>query len=190
MFFFICELHLFNLFYCFQSNKSQLLQYFAHVPCILQHFAACTLHFTAFCSNTAGISNVGWNQSVVVRIPVVTSSPTYNISMHLVYNFVCNKGECLSLPIKNEYIGMTTLTLKERLKKHTYAGAIYDHFVLCHGGATNRPKVEDLLECTKILYFENNPVLLHIFEALHIKHLRPNLNNILEGIHCLKLNMH
>ena len=28
MFFFICELHLFNLFYCFQSNKSQIITKF------------------------------------------------------------------------------------------------------------------------------------------------------------------
>ena len=58
----------------------KLLQNFAHVPCILQHFAA----------TYPGISNVAWNQSVVVRIPVVISSPTYNISMIKMLSDTCS----------------------------------------------------------------------------------------------------
>ena len=55
----------------------KLLQNFAHVPCILQHFAALQRH--------------AWNQSVVVRILVVLSSPTYNISMYVNVKKICLK---------------------------------------------------------------------------------------------------
>ena len=109
---------------------------------------------------------------------------------HLVYRFSCNIGECRSLSKKNEYIGMTTCTLKERFSKHRYQGAIFEHYVAKHDGAINRPKLEEMLDNTKILYFENNPILLHIFEALHIKKLSPNLNNINEDFYCMKLNIH
>ena len=96
----------------------------------------------------------------------------------------------MSLQNKNEYIGMTTCTLKERFRNHRYQGSIFEHFVVKHDDATIKPKLEELLDCTEILYFENNPVLLHIFEALHIKKNSPNLNNINEDFQCLKLNMH
>ena len=118
-----------------------------------------------------------------------TQTPHHSKS-YLVYRFSCNVGECMSLSNKNEYIGMTTCTLKERFNKHRYQGSIFEHFVLEHDGAANRPKLEELLDCTEILYYENNPILLHIFEALHIKNLAPNLNNISNDFHCLKLNIH
>ena len=118
-----------------------------------------------------------------------TQTPLH-LKSHLVYRFTCNKGECKSLPTKNEYIGMTTCTLKERLNKHRYQGSIFEHFVLKHNGASQRPTIEELLSCTKILYYENNPILLHIFEALHIKSISPNLNNVSEDFRCLKLNIH
>ena len=118
-----------------------------------------------------------------------TQTPPH-LKSHLVYRFTCNIGECMSLSTKNEYIGMTTCTLKERLNKHRYQGSIFEHFVLEHNGASQRPTIEELLNCTKILYYENNPILLHIFEALHIKNLSPNLNNVSEDFRCLKLNIH
>ena len=119
-----------------------------------------------------------------------SSETPHYMKSHLVYRFTCNKGECLSLPNKNEYIGMTTCTLRERLNKHRFQGGILKHFVREHDGATNPPEIEELINFTEILYYENNPTLLHIFEALYIKNLRPNLNNIGEDFHCLKLNMH
>ena len=54
-------------FTVFNLINHKLLQNFAHVPCILQHFTA--------------ISNVAWNPNVLGGIQVVLSSPTYNISM-------------------------------------------------------------------------------------------------------------
>ena len=114
----------------------------------------------------------------------------HHMKSRLVYRFTCNKGECLSLSKKSEYIGMTTCILKDRFSKHRYQGAIFEHFVSKHDGAANRPNLEDLLSCTEILYQENNPILLHIFKALHIKNLAPNLNNISDDFYCMKLNIH
>ena len=51
----------------------KLLQNFAHVACILQHVPCILQHFTA-------LQRHAWNHSVVGGIPVVLSSPTYNIS--------------------------------------------------------------------------------------------------------------
>ena len=112
-----------------------------------------------------------------------------NEKSHLIYRFTCNQGECMSLLSKNDYIGMTTTTLKERINKHRYDGAIFDHFIDEHGcDRQQRPVLENLLDCTEILYHENDPDLLHIYEALHIKKLKSQLNNVRDDFRCLGLN--
>ena len=68
---------------------------------------------------------------------------------------------------------MTTCTLKARLTKHRYQGAIFSHFHTVH--KTN-PDVNDLLKFTKILYFCDHPILLPIIEALFIRKNKPNMN--------------
>ena len=64
---------------------------------------------------------------------------------HLVYRFSCNIGECRSLSTKNEYIGMTTCTLKERFSKHRYQGAIFEHYVAKHTVKKNSLKITEFL---------------------------------------------
>ena len=106
---------------------------------------------------------------------------------HLVYEFVCKEGECMSANIKNSYIGLTTMTLKERLGAHRYKGAIFDHYRRVH---SKNPQIDVLLESTKIIYFCSDRFKLPIFEALHIRKYKPNLNENLLDFTCLKLKIY
>ena len=90
---------------------------------------------------------------------------------HLVYEFKCQEGRCSAL--NNSYIGMTSCTLKSRLSKHKYQGAIFSHFYTTHG---KNPDVDTLLRCTTILYSCDHPILLPIMEALFIRKNKPNMN--------------
>ena len=90
---------------------------------------------------------------------------------HLVYEFKCQEGQCSAL--NNSYIGMTTCTLKNRLSKHRYQGAIFSHFHTVH---KKNPDLNTLLKCTKILYLCNHPIILPIIEALFIRKSKPNMN--------------
>ena len=105
---------------------------------------------------------------------------------HVVYRFKCNIGECQAPGNVNTYIGMTTLSLRDRMKAHKYKGSIFAHIMIEHD---IRPDVDNLLSSTEILYQENNPVQLHIYEALHIRKLQPSLNEIKKDFDCLKLNI-
>jgi len=96
----------------------------------------------------------------------------------------CNLGECGSPDTNVSYIGMTTMTLRERFSNHRYQGSIHKHCVEIHG---NRPKIDHLLNNTKILYQAQSKFDLPIFEALHIYNLRPKLNENLYDFFCLKL---
>ena len=80
---------------------------------------------------------------------------------------------------------MTSCTLKERLTGHRYQGSIFEHYRRVHGRS---PEVDDLLLATEILYSPENPRFLSVFEALHIKKLRPVLNENLD-FRSLKLNI-
>ena len=90
---------------------------------------------------------------------------------HLIYEFRCQEGQCAAL--NNSYIGMTNCTLKNRLTRHKYQGAIFSHFRVEHA---KNPDVETLLNFTEIIYFCDHPVLLPIIEALFIRKNKPNLN--------------
>ena len=102
---------------------------------------------------------------------------------HIIYEFRCNEGGCQ--PLNNTYIGMTHCTLKERLTGHRYQGSIFEHFRLAH---SQSPNVNNLLKQTKILYSPDDQRYLAIFEALHIKKLKPTLNRDYD-FRCLKLNI-
>ena len=91
---------------------------------------------------------------------------------HLVYEFKCQEGQCSAL--NNSYIGMTTCTLKTRLSKHRYQGAIFSHFHTVH---KKNPDLNVLLNHTKILYLCNHPIILPIIEALFIRKNKPNMNS-------------
>ena len=90
---------------------------------------------------------------------------------HLIYEFKCLEGQCLAH--NNSYIGMTNCTLKSRLTRHKYQGAIFSHYRTAHG---KNPEINELLKSTKILYFCDNPVFLPIIEALFIRKHKPNMN--------------
>ena len=83
----------------------------------------------------------------------------------LVYEFRCQEWQCSALNY-NSYIGMKNCTLKQRLTRHKYQGAIFSYFRTTHG---KNPEVVQLLEYTNIIYFCNNPILLPITEALFIR---------------------
>ena len=106
---------------------------------------------------------------------------------HLVYEFVCQEGECKSSSIKNSYISLTTMTLKDRLSAHRYQGSILEHFRYAHD---RNPKLPELLLGTKVIYKENDAFQLAIYEALHIRKLKPNLNENINDFQCLKLNIY
>ena len=103
---------------------------------------------------------------------------------HVVYEFVCSKGECSSSKIS--YIGMTNCTLSERMGGHRYQGSIFDHFRRVHGQS---PTIDELVNSSKILYFCDNRRNLPVFEALLIRKLKPNLNNNIRDFSCLKLSI-
>ena len=79
------------------------------------------------------------------------------------------------------------MTLKDRLGAHRYQGSIFEHFRRVHD---RKPKLPELLLSTKIIYRENNSYQLAIYEALHIRKLKPNLNENLSDFYCLKLNIY
>ena len=117
--------------------------------------------------------------------PTCLNKPDY-LKSHLVYKFTCALGECRSLSNKNTYIGMTTMTLKDRLGAHRFQGSIFAHIRLTHGV---RVDLDTLIKSTEIIYKENDPIQLHIFEALHIRKLQPSLNENKRDFTCLKLNI-
>ena len=105
---------------------------------------------------------------------------------HLIYEFICQERECLSL--KNSYIGLTTCTLRDRMKGHRHKGSIFAHYMTNHGQI--KPQVENLLSSTKILYHCDKKIDLEIYEALFIRKFKPNLNENVSYFECLKLNIY
>merc|ERR1711872_640934 len=90
---------------------------------------------------------------------------------NVVYHFVCPDETCR---IRNiDYIGLTTQTLRNRMTQHRYKGAIHDHFQEQHG---DRPKVDSLIESTKIINRTQTKKLLYIAEAVAIELRKPKLN--------------
>ena len=114
----------------------------------------------------------------------ISSTVTNANKSNVVYQYNCNLGECGSPDTNVSYIGMTTMTLRERFSNHRYQGSIHKHCVEIHG---IRPKIDHLLNNTKILYQAQSKFDLPIFEALHIYNLRPKLNENLYDFFCLKL---
>ena len=106
---------------------------------------------------------------------------------HIIYKFTCNLGECESPQTKNEYIGLTTQTLRQRMIGHKNHGSIFAHFRMKHGIS---PDVNYLLANTEVLYRESDAFQLHIYEALHIRKLKPNLNENTNNFTCLKLSIY
>ena len=92
----------------------------------------------------------------------------------------------MSLQNKNSYIGMTTMTLRDRLIAHKYKGSIFAHLRTVH--AVN-PDIDVLLDNTNILYNEKDQFQLQIYEALHIRKFQPSLNENQRDFTCLKLNI-
>ena len=112
-----------------------------------------------------------------------THVPDANQS-NMVYQYNCILGECGSFDTNVSYIGMTTMTLRQRFSNHRYQGFIHKHCVEIHG---IRPKLDYLLDNTKILYLTQNKLDLSIFETLQIYNLRPKLNENQYDFFCLKL---
>ena len=79
------------------------------------------------------------------------------------------------------------MTLKERLSAHRYRGSIFEHYRRIH---QCNPFLDDLIKSTKIIYYENDPYQLAVFEALHIRKMKPNLNENINDFYCLKLNLY
>ena len=90
---------------------------------------------------------------------------------NVVYHFRCNVDACQRH--KSNYIGHTTQTLRKRLSQHRNKGAINEHYKDIH----NRlPKVEKLIENTKIIHRESIRYRLLISEAVSIAPQKPTLN--------------
>ena len=90
---------------------------------------------------------------------------------NVVYHFKCSVDVCQRRT--QDYIGLTTQTLRKRLAQHRNNGAINSHFTSVH----NRlPKIEELLNSTKVIHRESLKSRLFIAEAVNIALLRPSLN--------------
>ena len=93
---------------------------------------------------------------------------------HLIYDFQCEEGECADLPIKERrYSGLTTCTLSRRLSYHLQNGAIKEHFLEKHKRNITR---EEIVNYTKIWYYERDVRRLEILESLIIRFEDPELN--------------
>ena len=90
---------------------------------------------------------------------------------NLVYHFVCSDRACRRRT--TDYIGLTTQKLRNRLGQHRYKGAIHEHFVDKHG---DKPKIETLLNQTKIINRSTSKKQLYIAEAVAIEIRKPSLN--------------
>ena len=123
-------------------------------------------------------------RNMVMKNKISNSPVTDANKSNVVYQYNCNLGECGSPDTTVSYIGMTTMTLRERFSNHRYQGSIHKHCVEIHG---IRPKLDHLLDNTEILYQTQSKLDLPIFEALHIYNLRPKLNENLYDFFCLKL---
>ena len=122
----------------------------------------------------------------LIRNNITSNVLPKHLKNHVVYEFTCNLGECMSLPNKNSYIGMTTMTLKDRLTAHKYKGSIFAHLRTVHGV---NPDINVMLDNTNILYHENDQFQLQVYEALHIRKFKPSLNENQRDFTCLKLNI-
>ena len=78
------------------------------------------------------------------------------------------------------------MSLKDRMSAHRYQGSIFKHFRNVHGIS---PQIDDLINQSKILYYENDPFMLAKFEALHIRKFKPKLNENTVDFTSLKLNI-
>ena len=93
---------------------------------------------------------------------------------NLVYQFTCPCPDgCIRPNDKSCYIGHTTCTLSRRLSYHLQNGAIKDHFANFHGRKITR---DEIVQNTKVRYFESDRFRLKILEALIIKIEQPCLN--------------
>ena len=124
--------------------------------------------------------------NLLIKNNISNVNTSHGDRSHIVYEFTCNKGECNSPSIHNSYIGLTTMTLRDRMSAHRYQGSIFRHFRNSHGV---NPLICDLLDNSKILYYENDPILLGKYEALHIRRLKPSLHENISDFRCLKLNI-
>ena len=92
----------------------------------------------------------------------------------LVYDFQCKKEACKQLQLsETRYTGLTTCHLTRRLSYHLQSGAIRKHFEQKH---TCRVTRQEIVDWTKIRYFERDVNRLEILESLIIIHEDPALN--------------
>ena len=93
---------------------------------------------------------------------------------NVIYDYICQKGDCEHLPSRNvTYSGLTTCSLSRRLTFHLQDGAIQRHNVIAHEAKVTRKEIETF---TRIRYQENNITRLSILEALIINLEDPEIN--------------
>ena len=110
---------------------------------------------------------------VVMKNKISGSPVTDSIKSNVVYRYNCNLSECGSPDTNVSYIGMTTMTLRERFSNHRHQGSIHKHCIEKHG---IRLKLDHILENSNILYQTQSKLDLPVFEAIHIYNPRPKLN--------------
>ena len=66
--------------------------------------------------------------NLLMKNNLLKANTPFKERSHIVYEFICRKGECISPNINNSYIGLTTMTLKERMSAHRYQGSIFKHY--------------------------------------------------------------
>ena len=91
---------------------------------------------------------------------------------NLVYEYQCNQDDCERLH-NSSYVGLTTCTLSRRLTQHLQSGGPKQHSTSVHNNPINR---ETLVNNTKIIRRESDPVRLSIYEALLILQKKPMIN--------------
>ena len=90
---------------------------------------------------------------------------------NVIYHFKCSVDACQQR--NSDYIGLTTQTLRKRLAQHRNNGAINAHYTSVHD---RLPRIDELLNSTKVIHRESLKPRLFIAEAVSIALRRPTLN--------------
>ena len=94
-----------------------------------------------------------------------------HLKTNIVYSFKCPFAH--SNVHEYEYIGLTSTTLENRLRNHTYRGSIKEHILHEHNTSVTKTQ---LIENTSILAHAENRHKLFIKEALLILQKSPIIN--------------
>ena len=127
--------------------------------------------------------------SIFTHVRLISIFLTHNC-INVIYKLTCPISNAYN-KCQQEYIGITTTTLKRRITSHKYNGSIKQHLMDHHSLKIDQEKVENNV---KIIDKASNRKQLYIREALLLNSIKPainiqykNFSSILR-LHCISSN--